>query len=246
MLRAARYPLLILSAIVIVIRHMNWLSVAEIAKITRIPAPTARRYASLFKEYLPASKLGRVTKYSEDAIGIFERIAQLYAEGRVTPEIEEILGQEFPRTIDVQHGQGKGAPGALALAQSEVVAAFQQTMEKLGACLQVIADQKCLIEVQREDIQKLKTAFVLLARSQKKIRQLPGSGDGSGPELEARAQALEKRDQEIEEMAIGLSFETQDMRAKLIGIETELAKLKAEKRELEKAFQERLEANKPG
>ena len=228
---------------------MQYLSVAEIAKITRIPAPTARRYASLFKEYLPASKLGRVTKYSEDAIGIFERIAQLYAEGRVTPEIEEILGQEFTRTIDVQTGQGKVGGGAPAVAQSDLLAALQQTMDKVGSCLQVIADQKTLLEVQREDIQKLKTAFVLLARSQKRIRQLPApapaASGGDGSELAGRAAALEKRDQEIEDMALGLSFETQDMRAKLAGMETELAKLKAEKREIEKTVQDALANRKP-
>ncbi len=82
---------------------MNWLSVAEIAKLTRIPAPTARRYASLFKDFLGGRKMGRVTKYPEESIVVFERISRMYGEGRVTSEIEDGLRTEFPRTIDVDH-----------------------------------------------------------------------------------------------------------------------------------------------
>ena len=76
--------------------------------------------------------------------------------------------------------------------------------------MEVIADQKSVIERQQDDIQKLKTAFVLLARSQKKMKQLPAASDILPEEIIRQTQALEQKDAEIEEMALKLSFDTSD------------------------------------
>ena len=190
---------------------MQWLSVADISRITRIPAPTARRYASLFKEFLPGRKIGRVTKYPEQAVEIFERIAHFYAEGRVTSEIEELLRADFTRTIEVEPRQDEASPAVgpdafASVAQSaapsaifthDVSRAFADMMDKFSSCLDVIADQKSLIEAQRDDIQKLKTAFVMLARSQKRLKHeqralpaLPGEVLRKTAELEEKGHEL--------------------------------------------------------
>jgi hypothetical protein len=102
---------------------MNWLSVAEIAKRTRIPAPTARRYAALFKDFLGGRKMGRVTKYPEESLGVFERISRLYADGGVTAEIEDALRTEFPRTFDVECRPG--VPGMAQVGQGGQAAQTQ-------------------------------------------------------------------------------------------------------------------------
>lgn len=219
---------------------MNWLSVAEIAKITRIPAPTARRYASLFREFLPSRKVGRVTKYSEDAVRIFETISNFYQEGHVTGEIEDALKQDFSRSIEM-------APDPSTLPSlginAEFAHTFKEVMEKFGQSLQIIADQKSMIERQREDIQKLKTAFVLLSRSQKRLRQLPAQGGGSIDTtlLEDRTAQLAKKDSELEEMALNLSFDTSDIKAKLQILESELIRLRKDRREMEKFFQSKID-----
>jgi hypothetical protein len=228
---------------------MNWLSVAEIAKITRIPAPTARRYASLFREFLPSKKVGRVTKYSEDAVRIFEAISKLYQDGHVTTEIEDALKQEYSRTIEPAEessalaalGHGSGPLGSVL--DSEFARSFQQVMDKFSQCLQIIADQKSTIEQQREDIQKLKTAFVLLSRSQKRLRRLPAepapTADTSA--LERRTEELVRKDSELEEMTLNLSFDTSDMKAKLQILESELVRLRKDRREMEKFFSSKID-----
>lgn len=217
---------------------MKWNSVAEIARKTRIPAPTARRYASLFKEFLGGSKMGRVTKYPDESIPIFERISNLYQEGRVTHEIEDVLRSEVPRTIDVE-------PSAPAQAQpfnTELAVAFTDMMEKVSSCMEIIADQKSLIETQQNDIQKLKTAFVMLARSQKKLRSLPAPDHTAHiKKVAAKTRDLEQKDQELEEMALGLSFDTSDLKAKLQTLESELVRLRKDRREMEKYLQEKIE-----
>jgi hypothetical protein len=219
---------------------MNWLSVAEIAKRTRIPAPTARRYAALFKDFLGGRKVGRVTKYPEESAVIFERISRLYGEGLVTNEIDDRLRSEFPRTIEVEHspatmqgGSSEGFP--------ELAATFNDVLSRVTSCMEVIADQKSIIERQQEDIHKLKTAFVLLARSQKRIKQLPSGQLALPEEFKEQTRALEEKDAEIEEMALKLTFDTSDIKAKLQILESELVRLRKDRREMEKFLQDKID-----
>lgn len=209
---------------------MDWLSVAEIARLTRIPAPTARRYAALFREFLPHRKAGRVTRYAPEAARVFERISGLYHEGRVTTEIEEVLRREFSRTIDLDAGTGEAhlpatepAPGLL---------------DQFNTSLQVIADQKAVIEALREDVRKLKAGFVLLARGQKRLKALPAAGSDG---LSRTAAALARKDSELEELALGLSFDASDMKIKLQTLEQELVRLRKDRREMERHFLDKLE-----
>nr|WP_321259966.1 hypothetical protein [uncultured Pseudodesulfovibrio sp.] len=218
---------------------MNWLSVAEIAKLTRIPAPTARRYAALFKDFLGGRKMGRVTKYPEESLVVFERISRLYGEGRVTSEIDDALRTEFPRTIEVDHRASVPAPRTEGYA--ELASTFNDVIGKVASCMGVIADQKTIIDNQQEDIQKLKTAFVLLARSQKKLKQLPVSEDMIPDDLLEQTKALEQKDAEIEEMALKLTFDTSDIKAKLQILESELVRLRKDRREMEKYLQDKID-----
>lgn len=210
---------------------MDWLSVADIARTTRIPAPTARRYASLFREFLPHRKSGRTTRYAPDCVPIFERISALYHEGRVSAEIEDILRADYQRTIDVDPGQAQ--PPAQVL-PPDVARTVQEMMEQFGASLKVIADQKAIIDSLRSDVRKLKTGFVLLARSQKRLKALPEAGGRDLQErLDARAESLSRKDAEIEELALGLSFDTSDLKIKMQILEQELVRLRQDRRELE-------------
>lgn len=218
---------------------MNWLSVAEIAKLSRIPAPTARRYAALFKDFLGGRKMGRVTKYPEESLVVFERISRLYGEGLVTSEIDDRLRSEFPRTIDVEHRSNP--PASQNEVHAELASAFNDVLSRVTSCLEVIADQKTIIDNQQQDIQKLKTAFVLLARSQKRIKQQPAIASGLPEDFASQTKALEDKDAEIEEMALKLSFDTSDIKAKLQILESELVRLRKDRREMEKFLQEKID-----
>jgi len=118
---------------------MNWLTVADIAKTTRIPAPTARRYASLFKDFLNGKKIGRVTKYPPESISVFQRISDLYAEGRVTHEIEDMLRTEVPRTIEVDpSGNGGSAMASGGESALELAGVFKGMMHRVADCMEVV------------------------------------------------------------------------------------------------------------
>ncbi|WWX23101.1 hypothetical protein V8V93_02600 [Pseudodesulfovibrio methanolicus] len=213
---------------------------AEIAKRTRIPAPTARRYAALFKDFLGGRKVGRVTKYPEESMVIFERISRLYGDGLVTSEIDDRLRSEFPRTIEVEH-----TPAAMAGSSPEgfadLASTFNDVLSRVTSCMEVIADQKSVIERQQEDIHKLKTAFVLLARSQKRIKQLPAGQTALPEAIMEQTRALEEKDAEIEEMALKLTFDTSDIKAKLQILESELVRLRKDRRDMERYLQDKID-----
>ncbi|OEU66161.1 MAG: hypothetical protein BA863_15580 [Desulfovibrio sp. S3730MH75] len=220
---------------------MKWLSVAEISKITMIPAPTARRYASLFKEYLSSRKMGRVTKYPESAVEIFKRIVNLYNEGLVTTEIEEKLRAEYPRTIEVSATERTVATQPSNMMQAELSGAFSEMMAHMTKSLEVVADQKSIIEEQREDIYKLKKAFVLLARSQKKIKALPQLDMSAiAGEYDERASALEQKDIELEEVTTELSQDNSALRGKIEIMEAELMRLRKDRRDMENYFLDKI------
>ncbi len=235
-----------------VLKHsdaMEWLSVSEISKRTRIPAPTARRYASLFREYLPSRKVGRTTKYGLDSVLIFEKISKLYADGLVTTEIEDLLQRDYSRTIDLSLVSGveaeapTHAPAGLPFEMAETMTGV---LKKFGSCLEIISDQKVLIEAQREDIQRLKTAFVMLARSQKKLKVLPASSlETMTQKLNRKTGQLEQKDIELEEMTLNISFDQSDLKAKMQILESELIRLRKDRREMEKFFREKIDRLKP-
>ncbi len=224
---------------------MEWLSVSEISKRTRIPAPTARRYASLFREYLPSRKVGRTTKYGLDSVLIFEKISTLYADGLVTTEIEDVLRRDYSRTIDLSPVSSLGADAPThgsAVIPVEMAETMTAVLEKFGSCLGIISDQKVLIEAQREDIQRLKTAFVMLARSQKKLKVLPASSlETMTQKLNNKTGQLEQKDIELEEMALNISFDQSDLKAKMQILESELIRLRKDRREMEKFFREKID-----
>ncbi len=220
---------------------MKWLSVAEISKITMIPAPTARRYASLFKEYLSCRKMGRVTKYPESAVEIFKRIVSLYNDGLVTTEIEERLRSEYPRTIEVSSTERSVEAQPSMNVQAELSGAFSEMMANMAKSLEVVANQKSIIDEQREDIYKLKKAFVLLARSQKKIKALPQLDISSIAEgYDERATALEQKDIELEEVTSELAQENSSLRTKVEVMEAELVRLRRDRREMENYFLDKI------
>ena len=183
--------------------------------------------------------MGRVTKYPEESTVVFEKISRLYGEGKVTSEIDDVLRSEFPRVIDVEH-QAKPSSQQIEV-YSELASSFNNVIGKVASCMEVMADQKSIIEHQQEDIQKLKTAFVLLARSQKKMKQLPTNNDILPEEFLQQTLALEQKDAEIEEMTLKLTFDTSDIKAKLQILESELVRLRKDRREMEKYLQEKID-----
>lgn len=222
---------------------MELLALSDIAKRTGIPAPTARRYAALFKDFLSGRRLGRMTRYPEESLAIFQRIAELYTEGRITPEIEDILRVEFTRTIevgpaaepialpavahDLPPNLGQVLSDALSEALSNSIANFSSALEKL-------AEQKTSLDAHQSDIEKLKNGFVLLARNLKryaKSEQLDVSTQLE--KLTERIRVMEPKLAVMEEITLTLTSDNADLKARLSAQEVEIRRLREDRDRME-------------
>ena len=121
----------------------DWLSLTAMARRLQIPEPTARRYAKLFPHYLPHRKVGRMTLYAPDAGPILTRISQLYSQGHKKDEVEALLKQELPKTIDV-------ASSPVAETQPLVRSDNSALQEKLFQFLEIVSDQSRKIDALME------------------------------------------------------------------------------------------------
>jgi hypothetical protein len=218
---------------------MELLALSDIAKHTGIPAPTARRYAALFKDFLSGRRLGRMTRYPENAIGIFQRIGELYAEGRITSEIEDMLRLEFPRTIEVGPAADPIAlpavvqdlPGNLAEILSDALSeALSNSISHFSDALDKLSEQKTSLDSHQADINKLKNGFVLLARNLKRVAKREQADVSAQVEkLAERIKIMEPKLAVMEEISLTLTSDNADLKARLSAQEVELHRLREER-----------------
>lgn len=121
----------------------EWQTINDLATRAGLAESTARRYASLFGEYLPAREFGRVKKYAPEAAQVLARIAELYQEGLGTPEVTVRLQGELPRTVDADGGRREMvvAPGGVhAELLQRLGQAMLQQEEEIRALRQELAE----------------------------------------------------------------------------------------------------------
>lgn len=222
---------------------MELLALSDIAKRTGIPAPTARRYAALFKDYLSGRRLGRMTRYPDAAVGVFQRIGELYAEGRITAEIEDILRREFPRTIEVGPASEPIAlpavvhdlPGNLAEVLSDALSeALANSISHFSDALDKLAEQKTSLDTHQTDINKLKNGFVLLARNLKRVAKREQADVTSQVErLSERLRGIEPKLAVMEEISLTLTSDNADLKARVSAQEVELRRLREDRERME-------------
>lgn len=222
---------------------MELLALSDIAKHTGIPAPTARRYAALFKDFLSGRRLGRMTRYPEESVGVFQRIGELYTEGRITAEIEDILRREFPRTIEVGPATEpialpavvKDLPGNLAEVLSDALSeALSNSIAHFSDALDKLAEQKTSLDTHQTDITKLKNGFVLLARNLKRVAKREQADLSSQVErLAERFKNIEPKLAVMEEISLTLTSDNADLKARVAAQEVELRRLREDRDRLE-------------
>lgn len=226
------------------------MALSDIARRTGIPAPTARRYAALFKDFLSGRRLGRMTRYPESAVPVFERISVLYGQGRITAEIEEMLRLEFPRTIEVGPADEHPALPAVPLDISAIFQgnfteilsdalseALSASMNRFSEALDTLAEQKTSLDTHQTDITKLKNGFVLLARNLKQYARRDQADTVSQiARLQDRLRSMEPKVAVIEEISLTLTSDNADLKARLAAQEVELHRLRDDRERLEAAL----------
>lgn len=217
------------------------MALSDIAKRTGIPAPTARRYAALFKDFLAGRRLGRMTRYPEESLAVFRRISELYTEGRITAEIEDLLRRDFPRTIEIGSepialpALAQDLPSHLAEALSDALAeALSASISQFSSALDKLAEQKTSLDTHQSDITKLKNGFVLLARNIKRVaRREQADVSTQVDRLAERIRLMEPKLAVMEEITLTLTSDNADLKARLSAQEVEIRRLREDRDRLE-------------
>lgn len=226
---------------------MELMALSDIAKRTGIPAPTARRYAALFKDFLSGRRLGRMTRYPDEAVAVFQRISELYTQGRITAEIEDILRREYPRTIEVGPASepialpavAQDLPAHLAEALSDALAdaladALSASIAQFSGALDKLAEQKTSLDSHQSDIDKLKNGFVLLARNLKRLaRRDQADTTALIDRLTDRLRDMEPKLAVMEEITLTLTSDNADLKARVSAQEVEIRRLREDRDRME-------------
>lgn len=133
----------------------GWLSIGQIAKKTKIPETTLRRYAATFEDYLESEKRGRGVKYSPRAQELIVQISSLYDLGYGTTEIEASLRGQYPQTLDITEKNSGG-------------------IVEVSAIWELLKEQKSEIEKLRKELEETKShiANTIEERDQKLVETM--------------------------------------------------------------------------
>lgn len=184
-----------------------------------------------------------MTRYPDEALAIFQRIGELYAEGRITPEIEDILRTEFTRTIEVGPAMEPIAlpavpqdlPGNLGEILSDALSeALSNSISHFSDALDKLAEQKTSLDAHQTDINKLKNGFVLLARNLKRFAKREQYDVTAQLEkISERVRLMEPKLSVMEEISLTLTSDNADLKARLSAQEVEIRRLREDKDRLE-------------
>jgi hypothetical protein len=186
-------------------------------------------------------------RYDKSALEVFERVAELYSQGRITSEIEEMLRREYPRIIEVGPATEPIAlpavaqelppsmAEALTSALSDALAtALSESLSHFTGALDKLAEQKIYLDGHQTDISKLKDGFVLLARNLKRVAQRDQSEVRAIVGcVEARLKKAEATVAVMEEITLTLSSDVGDLKARVAAQDVEIRRLRDERDRVE-------------
>lgn len=143
-------------------------SLAEIAGYLKRPTTTVSTWRSQFKEYLPTVGEGRGRRYTEEAIELFTLIAKMKDAGEPHDRIKSVLQQTATEVIVYE--------------EQENPSLMQELMNGYSNILEVVKEQKDIIEAQQKAMQEM----------QEKL-------DSMGNRIEAGEERADNRDKALME-----------------------------------------------
>ena len=121
---------------------MELYTIAEMARILKIPESTARYYRDRHSHFMEHIGTGRKKRYKKQALEALRLVCELADNSKTAEEIEEALNRKFTRNIDIEE-------------ETAVTTAGEQQL-KIFNVLDRIADQKDQIQELRQEIEDLK------------------------------------------------------------------------------------------
>jgi DNA-binding transcriptional MerR regulator len=106
----------------------DWVSLSTIARELDIADSTARRWASMFSDFLEAKGRGAGRRFNPRARDVLRRVQQLYDKNLTADQIADTLRQEFSVVVDVQSEDERTPSNVPAVKTEEVLHMMAQAM----------------------------------------------------------------------------------------------------------------------
>ena len=224
------------------------LSVAEIARRLGVPESTVHYWKNRFAQHLPSTGSGRQKRFRVEAVDVFRVIAEMFSLGHSAQDVMETLSKRFPLTASVDgeaFAAGIDAPFTQPRTPREsdnglCSAAVADTALRLAAGIAKEIGQEIAKHVGQSLRQHLNSAPALegpdgqpqqLALGSEELDAIRAAVDNSCTRIDAHADEVAR-----------MATENTELKAKLSVLESELIRLRKDRRELEKYLLDKIKS----
>lgn len=224
--------------------EIRLLSVAEIARRLGVPESTVHYWKNRFAQHLPSQGSGRQKRFRPEAVDVFRVIAEMFSLGHSTQDVMESLGKRFPLTATMDgdpgqvgmeapftresaHGHDQAQPAAMADTALRMAAAMGQEMgasiaRGIAEGLRSLGQMGGQMNGQSA-IEGGQEMAALPALDAEQLDAIKNAVDQSCTRLDAQSGEVAR-----------MAEENAELKTKLTVLETELVRLRKDRREMEK------------
>lgn len=198
------------------------LSIAEISRLLEVPESTLHYWKNRFAQYLPSTGRNRQKRFKSEAIEVFQLISSMLKQGHTAEDVMSELSKKYPVNVTIDQDGPTGAT-------TQPAAPAQMQQMNLEPAVQMAAAMGAEIAKSiNEGLQGLMSCM---------------PGGNALPEnvkdcMDKATQSLNQQGESINE----LKSENGLLKEKLSIMESELIRLRKDRREMEKYLLDKLKA----
>ncbi|OEU66815.1 MAG: MerR family transcriptional regulator [Desulfovibrio sp. S3730MH75] len=201
------------------------LSIAEISRLLEVPESTLHYWKNRFAQYLPSTGRNRQKRFKPEAVEMFSLIAAMLKQGHTAEDVMAELSKKYPVNVAIEQVMPEGPEQAVPM-QSATVGI--EPAVQIGAAIGA--------EIAKSINEGLKGLF----------SSLPQTSIGVDPAISEEIRCgIEKTNKDLNEQGENiqtLKSENTELKDKLSIMESELVRLRKDRRELEKYLLDKLKA----
>lgn len=221
------------------------LSVAEIARRLSVPESTVHYWKNRFAQHLPSAGTGRQKRFRPDAVEVFRLIAEMFSVGHSAQDVMEALGKRFPLTASLDHHNEEAMGRAQAGGRASGAPSDPQSAEAAVRMAAAIA-KEVGAEIARSIGEGLRQHLggigPIAVGAGQELAALPGLPPEELESIkDAVANACGRLDDHAGEVA-RMATENAELKAKLSVLESELIRLRKDRREMEKYLLDKIKS----
>ena len=231
--------------------EVRLLSVAEIARKLGVPESTVHYWKNRFAQHLPSQGSGRQKRFRVEAVEVFRVIAEMFSLGHSTQDVMETLGKRFPHTAmldgdEMAPGSFNGGGAPFSRHEGEQPPALADAALRMAAVIGKEMGQ----EMGREIGRSISEGLRRLGGQTPGPEGCEGQDQPALPSLDSEQleairsvvdQSCSRLDAQSGEVA-RMSGENVLLKSKLAILETELVRLRKDRREMEKYLLDKIKS----